>query len=377
MTVLERQQARFKWLLLQQQNNYVNQYNSLESCSMPTDQFHGFVDHESMNGDIIDWKKKPEMYLGNNDLPKYGGFSLNGTGLVANNRMDFGQSEVAGSVEIDRCLSRTSSCQIGVVEAAKIEEKVVAIKVAGEDLTLMENKQSNNGSGDNSNKRKAEFVAAEECDNKIKEVEVDSKVKEKSSPDISADSSKENQKTSALPKTDYIHVRARRGQATDSHSLAERARREKISKKMKSLQDLVPGCNKITGRAGMLDEIINYVQSLQRQVEFLSMKLAVLNPRPEFNIDNFSGKEFSAYVEGFPAATMPSTISNLTDIQLNLMQRQATSSEPKALTNPPQLVPVKTTSSSAFINDLCLDPLAQVQPFWDADSQNLQNLGFN
>ena len=152
MTVLERQQARFKWLL---QHNYVNQYNSLESCSMPTDQFHGFVDHESMNGDIIDWKKKPEMYLGNNDLPKYGGFSLNGTGLVANNRMDFGQAEVAGSVEIDRCLSRTSSCQIGVVEAAKIEEKVVAIKVA-EDLTLMENKQSNNGNGDNSNKRKAE-----------------------------------------------------------------------------------------------------------------------------------------------------------------------------------------------------------------------------
>lgn len=36
---------------------------------------------------------------------------------------------------------------------------------------------------------------------------------------------------------------------------------------MKYLQDLVPGCNKITGKAGMLDEIINYVQSLQRQVE--------------------------------------------------------------------------------------------------------------
>ena len=62
---------------------------------------------------------------------------------------------------------------------------------------------------------------------------------------------------------------------------------------MKLLQDLVPGCNKvtsplfgvsnfsktpvvhtlqisfeqITGKAIMLDEIINYVQSLQRQVE--------------------------------------------------------------------------------------------------------------
>ncbi|EHA8587299.1 transcription factor bHLH137 [Cocos nucifera] len=76
----------------------------------------------------------------------------------------------------------------------------------------------------------------------------------------------------------YIHVRARRGQATDSHSLAERVRREKISERMKMLQDLVPGCDKVTGKALMLDEIINYVQSLQNQVEFLSMKLASTNP---------------------------------------------------------------------------------------------------
>lgn len=47
----------------------------------------------------------------------------------------------------------------------------------------------------------------------------------------------------------------------------KQVRREKISERMKYLQDLVPGCNKITGKAGMLDEIINYVQSLQKQVE--------------------------------------------------------------------------------------------------------------
>ncbi|CAM8977207.1 unnamed protein product [Rhodiola kirilowii] len=84
-------------------------------------------------------------------------------------------------------------------------------------------------------------------------------------------------KVSEAPKQDYIHVRARRGQATDSHSLAERARREKISERMKILQDLVPGCNKVIGKALMLDEIINYVQSLQHQVEFLSMKLEAIN----------------------------------------------------------------------------------------------------
>ena len=44
-------------------------------------------------------------------------------------------------------------------------------------------------------------------------------------------------------------------------------RRERISERMKYLQGLVPGCSKITGKAGMLEEIINYVQSLQRQVE--------------------------------------------------------------------------------------------------------------
>ncbi|CAL9101661.1 unnamed protein product [Musa textilis] len=66
---------------------------------------------------------------------------------------------------------------------------------------------------------------------------------------------------------EVVHVRARRGEATDSHSLAERVRREKINGKMRFLRDLVPGCRKAMGMAGMLDEIINYVRSLQNQVE--------------------------------------------------------------------------------------------------------------
>lgn len=100
------------------------------------------------------------------------------------------------------------------------------------------------------------------------------------------------------PPKDYIHVRARRGQPADSHRLAERVllpsenrfgffflsiflfnfemlmfvfgyqvRREKISEMLTLLQDLVPGSSRITGKAVSLDEIINYVQSLERQVE--------------------------------------------------------------------------------------------------------------
>ncbi|GAB4839905.1 hypothetical protein Ancab_020614 [Ancistrocladus abbreviatus] len=94
------------------------------------------------------------------------------------------------------------------------------------------------------------------------------------------------------PPKDYIHVRARRGQATDSHSLAERARREKISERMRILQDLVPGCNKVIGKALVLDEIINYIQSLQRQVEFLSMKLEAVNSRMNIGIEGYPSKDF-------------------------------------------------------------------------------------
>nr|CAD1842664.1 unnamed protein product [Ananas comosus var. bracteatus] len=62
---------------------------------------------------------------------------------------------------------------------------------------------------------------------------------------------------------EVVHARARRGQATDSHSVAERE----------------------MGMAGMLDEIINYVQSLQNQVEFLSMKLSAASSFYDFNLD--------------------------------------------------------------------------------------------
>ncbi|XP_052203001.1 transcription factor bHLH74 [Diospyros lotus] len=116
---------------------------------------------------------------------------------------------------------------------------------------------------------------------------------------------KDNSNSGETSKENYIHVRARRGQATNSHSLAERVRRERISERMRLLQELVPGCNKITGKAVMLDEIINYVQSLQQQVEFLSMKLATVNPELDIDIDRILSKEVpisrgsSAVVPGF------------------------------------------------------------------------------
>ncbi|XP_072952471.1 transcription factor UNE12 isoform X2 [Typha angustifolia] len=64
-------------------------------------------------------------------------------------------------------------------------------------------------------------------------------------------------------------VRARRGQATDPHSIAERLRRERIAERMRALQELVPNTNK-TDRAAMLDEILDYVKFLRLQVLSMS-----------------------------------------------------------------------------------------------------------
>ncbi|KZV36116.1 BR enhanced expression 1 [Dorcoceras hygrometricum] len=62
-------------------------------------------------------------------------------------------------------------------------------------------------------------------------------------------------------------------------------RREKINERLRCLQDIVPGCYKSMGMAVMLDETINYVQSLQNQVEFLSMRLNAATTVYDFNSD--------------------------------------------------------------------------------------------
>ncbi|XP_075506306.1 transcription factor BC1-like isoform X2 [Primulina tabacum] len=94
--------------------------------------------------------------------------------------------------------------------------------------------------------------------------------------------STENEGENEKPR-EVLRVRAKRGLATDSHSLAERVRREKINERLRCLQDIVPGCYKTMGMAVMLDEIINYVQSLQNQS--LSMKLTAASTANDFHSD--------------------------------------------------------------------------------------------
>ncbi|GJT95769.1 transcription factor bHLH80-like protein [Tanacetum coccineum] len=64
-------------------------------------------------------------------------------------------------------------------------------------------------------------------------------------------------------------VRAKRGCATHPRSIAERVRRTKISDRIRKLQDLVPNMDKQTNTADMLEEAVEYVKFLQRQIKEL------------------------------------------------------------------------------------------------------------
>ncbi|CAL9099004.1 unnamed protein product, partial [Musa acuminata var. zebrina] len=62
----------------------------------------------------------------------------------------------------------------------------------------------------------------------------------------------------------------RRSRAAEVHNLSERRRRDRINEKMKALQELIPHCNK-TDKASMLDEAIEYLKTLQLQVQMMWM----------------------------------------------------------------------------------------------------------
>ncbi|KAL0553915.1 hypothetical protein IC582_007819 [Cucumis melo] len=62
----------------------------------------------------------------------------------------------------------------------------------------------------------------------------------------------------------------KRSRAAEVHNLSERRRRDRINEKMKALQELIPRCNK-ADKASMLDEAIEYLKTLQLQVQMMSM----------------------------------------------------------------------------------------------------------
>ncbi|XP_074267603.1 transcription factor bHLH119-like [Silene latifolia] len=60
----------------------------------------------------------------------------------------------------------------------------------------------------------------------------------------------------------------KRTRSADVHNLSKRRCRDRINEKMKALQELIPCCNK-SDKASMLDEAVEYVKSLQTQIQIM------------------------------------------------------------------------------------------------------------
>ncbi|KAJ0237679.1 Transcription factor PIF3 [Hirschfeldia incana] len=87
------------------------------------------------------------------------------------------------------------------------------------------------------------------------------------SEDVEGESGGDGRKEAAPSRTG---VGSKRSRSAEVHNLSERRRRDRINEKMRALQELIPNCNKVD-KASMLDEAIEYLKSLQLQVQFMSM----------------------------------------------------------------------------------------------------------
>ncbi|KAK6157044.1 hypothetical protein DH2020_011292 [Rehmannia glutinosa] len=97
----------------------------------------------------------------------------------------------------------------------------------------------------NGHKRKSRDVEESECRSDATELE-------------SAAGNKTSQKSGTT----------RRSRVAEVHNLSERRRRDRINEKMRALQELIPHSNK-SDKASMLDEAIEYMKSLQLQLQKL------------------------------------------------------------------------------------------------------------
>ncbi|KAK9284423.1 hypothetical protein L1049_023595 [Liquidambar formosana] len=101
--------------------------------------------------------------------------------------------------------------------------------------------------GINSHKRKGKYAEDSECQSETAELE-----------------------SAAGNKTSQRSGSSRKSRAAEVHNLSERRRRDRINEKMKALQELIPHCNK-SDKASMLDEAIEYLKSLQLQLQMMWM----------------------------------------------------------------------------------------------------------
>ena len=225
LTVLERQRARFKWqqdqLLYQQQQQQQQPFNGMMDYGAgfpPSDHLTGFPGFMSAAGDgggggglslveMVMGAVKPDPGLED-------GWS--DPSLLLNPPTAY---------ELNSSLSRTSSCPPAVNPAAAAGRESFKKRKAEKVQKPINNKEKKI-------KASSEEEEEEEEEEELSKTTDQNSTKNNNSTTTTTttnnnrETSADTSKASEVKKPDYIHVRARRGQATDSHSLAERVSQE-------------------------------------------------------------------------------------------------------------------------------------------------------
>ncbi|XP_066350562.1 transcription factor PIF5-like isoform X3 [Miscanthus floridulus] len=111
----------------------------------------------------------------------------------------------------------------------------------------------------------------------------------------------------------------RRSRSAEFHNFSERRRRDRINEKLKALQELLPNCTK-TDKVSMLDEAIDYLKSLQLQLQMPPLRPSGQQPR-QFQITQAN----------------PQRQSNVESDFLSQMQNLHPSEPPQNFLRPPKL----------------------------------------
>ncbi|XP_047178885.1 transcription factor PHYTOCHROME INTERACTING FACTOR-LIKE 15-like [Vigna umbellata] len=125
-------------------------------------------------------------------------------------------------------------------------------------------------------------------------------------------------------KQDGEGNRLKRSRNAEVHNLSEKKRREKINKKMRTLKELIPNCNKVD-KASMLDDAIEYLKTLKLQLQIMSMGSGLwpLMMLPAAAAPHMNGPHLSQLVGagmGFRPPELPvPPLSAITDSRLHQM----------------------------------------------------------
>ncbi|KAG7617713.1 Myc-type basic helix-loop-helix (bHLH) domain [Arabidopsis thaliana x Arabidopsis arenosa] len=126
----------------------------------------------------------------------------------------------------------------------------------------------------------------------------------------------------------------KRSRAAEMHNLAERRRREKINERMKTLQQLIPRCNKST-KVSMLEDVIEYVKSLEMQINQFMPHMAMGMNQPPAYIPFPSQAHMAGVGPSYPPPRYP--FPNIQTFDPSRVWLQ--SPQPNPVSNQPQMNP--------------------------------------